>query len=170
MCCAAASQSRGIVRVLSLIYDLRRMCWGYRARVTSSGVRPGEAVPEKTPASLVTATNTVLTSITSSFSSFSYVSPFPSYFTLFILFRLIISPSSPFPSYFPSPTTLLFWFFFFFFPFRLWSAARGIPQTQQVSSQQSTPSSYHIRWVCERVMHHLDKCVIGPWSNHKSDI
>lgn len=42
MCCAAASQSRGIVRVLSVIYDLRRMRRGYRARVTSSGVRQSQ--------------------------------------------------------------------------------------------------------------------------------
>lgn len=143
----------GIVSLLPVIHHL----WWIRddgVRVTRSGVRWGEAVPEKTPASLVTATDTILTFITPSLLFQSVYSLFPRY-----LCPLSYSHSFTF--------SLLAEHFFkiqFYFFLRLWSVARGMPLTPRVSYQESTPSSCHTRWVfcvclSERLMHRPDNLI-----------
>lgn len=116
LCSSRTSVRKGIVSLLSVLYDLRRMSWGYSARVTSSGARRGEAIPEQTPASLVTATNTLLTSITSSLSPHLLCVTSP------LLFHFIHTLSSHYLSVFPlsfifslpnHPPLLIFFFFFY---------------------------------------------------------
>lgn len=99
-----------LVSLPSVTCDLWRMSRGYRVRVTSSGVRRGEAVPEKTPASLVTATITVLTSRPSSPNPLHSCVTFPLlYHSIHSLFHLVISLLFliPFASHVPSSTFLL---------------------------------------------------------------
>lgn len=128
ICCVATDPGRGFGIVLASCLSWLT-CGGCGARVTSSGARRSGGVPKETPASLVTATNTGVTSITSSRPPhlLCHLSPFIS-----LLFGLIISLSSPLASLFPSPI-ILHWliFFLFFFLYRSWSAVRGIPRTQQ---------------------------------------
>lgn len=89
----------GIVSCL-VMPDLWRLSWRERVRVTSSGFR----CFQNPPASLVTVTNTALTSTPSShLLTSSLVTPFFLYTTLFILFLC---------HYIPSVSNFLFLYFF----------------------------------------------------------
>lgn len=141
LCCAAAEPAwgRGIVSLLSVLYDLRRMSWGYSARVTSSGARRGEAIPEQTPASLVTATNTLLTSITSSLSPHLLCVTSPLLFHF--IHTLLSHYLSVFPLSFifslPNHPPLLIFFFFFLLDRDLWP--EGFPGHSRSASSSQLP-------------------------------
>lgn len=93
----------GIVSCL-VMSDLWRLSWGWRVRVTSSGFR----CFQNPPASLVTVTNTALTSTPSShILTSSLVTPFFLYTALFILF-LCHYPTA----YIPPVSNFLFLYFF----------------------------------------------------------
>lgn len=105
-CAGQGEKGRRLVSLLSAPCDLHWMNWGRRARVTSSGGRRGgKKVPQRTPASLVTATHSLWASFTSFFSPrWSLTTVFSSLSPLKLL-----APLSLFPLYHR------YWFGFIFF-------------------------------------------------------